>query len=321
MLPKLKTSLSKTQTDHLLATIAICFAIGCWGGAYVAARYLLRPANAGFVSLSPVLLAALRFSIASLFFVIPFVRAILRRQLSARDLLLVALLGQLTFAVYYWFQYIGIQQTNASLSAILAVGLIPLFTAVLSPAFDKAAMNISLFVALLLGLAGVALIVFQQPLIPTLQAGFFLGIGCLVFNAFSFALYTHLSQRWMQTISPLVMTGGTMISGTCGLLLFSFVDPAGNQWASVTRLARSQWAALLFLAVACSALAYFAYHVALRKMHAARVTVYFYVEPAVTILLGAILLGERLSWQEGIGALLIAGAVGLVHRNQGEHGE
>jgi drug/metabolite transporter (DMT)-like permease len=77
------------------------------------------------------------------------------------------LLGQLTFTLYYWLQYIGIQHTNASISAILGVGLIPLFTAFLAPLFGAERLNLPLLALLLLGFFGVALIVFQQPLIFT----------------------------------------------------------------------------------------------------------------------------------------------------------
>ncbi len=44
--------------------------------------------------------------------------------------------------------------------------------------------------------------------------------------------------------------------------------------------------ALLFLALVCSVMAYFAYNVALTRIDAARVAVYIYFEPVVTILLG-----------------------------------
>jgi hypothetical protein len=36
-----------------------------------------------------------------------------------------AFLGQIAFSLYFWLQYTGVQQTNASISSILVVGLIP----------------------------------------------------------------------------------------------------------------------------------------------------------------------------------------------------
>ena len=61
--------------------VGLWFAVIAWGGSFVAARALLA-AKPGGVSLSPTILAAARFSIASLFFVAPLVRAVTQRQVS-----------------------------------------------------------------------------------------------------------------------------------------------------------------------------------------------------------------------------------------------
>jgi drug/metabolite transporter (DMT)-like permease len=292
----------------LLVSVGIWFAILCWGGAYVAARFLLLPETAGSITLSPLLLATLRFGLASLCFLFPLAQAIRHRPISGRALLLMALLGQLTFTLYYWLQYIGIQETSAGVAAILGVGLIPLFTTLLAPVFGEERWNVLLFALLLPGLAGVALIVLQTPLAVTIRSGFLLGAGCLIANTFFFAIYNHLSKRWMQDISPVVLTAGTMISGALGLLLLSLLDPQSH-WNEVGKLLAVQWFAILFLALFCSVLAYFAYNIALHHMDASRVAVYFYFEPLISIVLGIVLLGEHLSWQIVVGALAISGSV------------
>jgi drug/metabolite transporter (DMT)-like permease len=297
----------------LVVSSGIWFAIFCWGGAYVAARFLLHPVTATSITLSPLQLATLRFGIASLFFVIPFARAIIYRQISVHTIFLMAILGLLTFTLYYWLQYIGIAQTSASIASILGVGLIPLFTTLLAPLFGEERLNPPLLALVLLGFAGVALIVFQQPLHVIIQSGFLLGAGCLITNTFLFALYNHLSKRWMRNISPAVLTGCTMISGALGLLILSCVDPTSH-WESVPLLDASQWLAILFLALACSVLAYFAYNIALSKIDASRVAVYFYFEPVVSVVLGVLLLGEQLTWQTLLGTAIIGGSIVTVNR-------
>lgn len=59
---------------------------------------------------------------------------------------------------------------------------------------------------------------------------------------------------------------------------------------------------------------YFAYNVALSKRKASRVTVYFYFEPLVTVLLGMSLLGEHLTWQIVSGAAAIGASLLLVNK-------
>ncbi len=304
---------SHKTTRLVVVYSGVWFAVIAWGASFVAARFLLYPETTGQAVLSPTVLAALRFSIASLLFVVPLVRAIMRHQVTGRDLLLMGLLGQITFSLYFWLQYTGVQKTNASISSILVVGLIPVVTAFLAQFFGEARLNLATFGALLLGFLGVTIIVLQKQLNVTLESGFLFGALCLVSNAFAFAIYSNLSKRWMRNIPPLVMTGGTMTSGAIGLLLLSLLDPASNRWSEVARLDALQWVALLFLALVCSVMAYFAYNVALTRINASRVAVYIYFEPIVTVLLGITLLGEYLSWQTLVGAVLIGVSVAIVN--------
>lgn len=304
---------NRSKRDSLLLVYGgIWFAVIAWGGSFVAARILLNAGIAGAATLSPAILATLRFSIASLFFLVPLIKAIARRQISARNLLRMVFLGQISFSLYFWLQYTGVQQTNASISSILVVGLIPVVTAFLAQFIGGEKFSPLRLAALLLGFCGVVLIVLQKPIAVSLGSGFLFGALCLVSNAFAFAIYSNLSKRWMQGISPLVMTGGTMMSGALGLLLLSLIDPASNRWDAVIRLNLIQWAALLFLAVVCSVVAYFVYNFALTKIAASRVAVYIYFEPAVAVLLGVTLLGEHLSWQTLVGAAVIAASVLVV---------
>src|SRR5437773_8739070 len=170
---KLKTS--DTAAKHILTYAGVWFAVLAWGLSFVAARYLLHPETAGQASLSPTVLAAARFSLASLFFVGPIARALFQRQIACRDLLRMALLGQITFSLYFWLQYTGVQQTNASISSILVVGLIPVATAVLSRLLGKERFSFASFGAFLLGFCGVVLIILQKQLVVTWQSGFLFG--------------------------------------------------------------------------------------------------------------------------------------------------
>ena len=299
--------------SHLLVYAGVWFAVIAWGASFVAARLLLAGGAEGRPSLSPTVLAALRFGIASLFFVVPLMIAIVRRRVSGRDLLRMALLGQIAFSLYFWLQYTGVQNTNAGISSILVVGLIPVVTAFVAQFIGDEHVSLTRFGALLLGFVGVAIIVLQKPIHVALESGFLFGALCLVGNAFAFAIYSNLSRRWMRDISPLVMTGGTMVSGTISLLLLSLLDPANNRWGDVARLDAMQWMALLFLALVCSVIAYFVYNFALTRVAASRVAVYVYFEPVVAVLLGVTLLGESLSWQTIGGAVAIGLSVMMVN--------
>jgi drug/metabolite transporter (DMT)-like permease len=293
------------------------FAVIAWGGSFVAARLLLHSSSAGEVALSPIQLAAARFSIASIFFLIPLGRAVVQRRVSGGDLLRLMVLGLFAYTIYFWLQYTGVQQTSAGVASILVVGLIPLATALLSRLTGTAKLTRLKVAALLLGLGGVFIVALQQGLEGLgvrRDANFALGALCLVGNAVVFAFYSMLSKRWMRTVSPVVLTGGAMLSGALGLILLTLTDPSANRWSDLGRLREIQIVALLFLALICSVAAYFAYNLALTRTPADRAAMFVYFEPVVAVTLGTLLLGERLSWQSILGTLLIAVSVLIVQR-------
>lgn len=298
-----------------LVYAALAFAVVAWGGSFVAARLLLASTVRGAVTLSPTVLAAARFSLAGLFFLVPLARAILRREISGRDLLRLAALGQIAYSIYFWLQYTGVQQTSASVASILVVGLIPLATALVASLTGAERLGAFRIAALLVGCGGVVLVAVQQGLQFARGAGFLFGALCLVGNAVAFAVYSTLSKRWMRSISPLVLTGGTMLAGALGLDLLSLTDPAQNRWSNLARLDPAQIVALLFLALVCSVAAYFAYNFALTQVPAGQAALYIYFEPVVAVALSIPVLGERLSWQTVLGAALIAVSVALVRRS------
>jgi drug/metabolite transporter (DMT)-like permease len=300
-----------------LVYAGLWLAVAAWGSSFVAARALLSAVAPGQVVLSPTVLAAARFGLASVFFLPPLLRAIVQRGLSWGDLLRMAALGQVTYTVYFWLQYTGVQQTSASVASILVVGLIPLATAFVAQLFGTERLILARLAALLSGFAGVAVIVLQQPVLLSHQPGFLLGALCLIGNAFAFALYSSMSKRWMQTVSPLVMTGGTMLGGAAGLILLSLIDTAHNRWGDVLKLDGAQWAALLFLVLVCSVAAYFAYNFALTRIPAGKAATYIYCEPIVAVLLGVALLHEELTLFTLAGAALIAASVAVVQRVRG----
>jgi drug/metabolite transporter (DMT)-like permease len=257
-------------------------------------------------ALSPTVLAALRFTMAALFFLPSLARALWTRRLTLAGLLKLAVLGQLTFTVYFWLQYTGVQLTNASVASILVVGLIPAATAALAHLLRVERLSRLNVVALALGLAGVVII--QSPAFGAsgLGAVFSPGALALVADAVAFAVYSMLSKRWMVAISPVDLTGGTMLGGAIGLLLLSLTSPATNRWSDIGLLSARQWFAVLFLALICSIGAYVTYNFALSQIPASRAALYIYFEPVITVALAAALLGERLSAAAVIGALVIA---------------
>ncbi len=299
------------------------FTMLVWGGSFVAARSLLASTTAGTTVLTPTVLAALRFGLASLVF-IPLLlsrrlrghrRSTPRARLSRGDLLILIGLGQLGIAAYFWLQYTGVRLTNAGIASILVVGLIPVATALVARARLGEALRLSHALALVIGLTGVGIIVVQRESAIGLSSSgsFALGALCLIADALLFAVYSTLVRHLRARIDSLTLTAGTTISGTVGLLMLAF---GTGGLSDIAHLDSWQWLAVLYLALVCSVVAYFCYNHALVTIEAGRASSWVYLEPPVALLFGAVLLGEHVTVGAIGGGLIIAASVWIISRSK-----
>jgi drug/metabolite transporter (DMT)-like permease len=80
-------------------------------------------------------------------------------------------------------------------------------------------------------------------------------------------------------------------------------------WSSVT-----SWIALAYLIGPGSILAFTAYGYALSHLPVTTVSTYAYVNPVVAVLAGIVILGEQLTWHEGLGTALVLVSVVITLR-------
>jgi drug/metabolite transporter (DMT)-like permease len=112
----------------------------------------------------------------------------------------------------------------------------------------------------------------------------------------------------MLTASPLVLSCWQMLSAGCINMVIG-ISCGGIQTSHWTRGA---WGATLYLAVFGSLLSYTSYLFLLRHVRISAVATYAYVNPVVAVLLGWLILHERLHGIEWLGMVLVLGSVAVV---------
>ena len=288
----------------------LLFVVLVWGGSFVAARALLAPPHGG-TALTPTMLATVRFLLASAVF-LPILAARQRAHpIRWRDVPTFLLLGQLGISLYFLMQYTGVRLTNAGIAAVTVIGLTPLATMVVSGVALREPIGGKRTLALLVGAAGVAIVVSQGGLRVDTGGDFLLGGLCLVGNAVMFAVYTTLIRGVRARYSPLTITAGMMLGGTLGLVLLALVT---EDWRTLGTLSAGQWAAIAYLGLLCSVTAFFLYNYALSRIEASKAAVWIYLEPVVAVALGALLLGEAVTPQTVAGGAVILVSLILVQR-------
>ncbi len=280
-----------------------------FAGSYVAGKVALN-------DLSPIMLNALRFGLASLFLLPIVIAGRNRLRFPLRMLPRFGLLVLMGFVINKFFEYVGLSLTSASDTALL-ISTESIFTALFSWVFLRERFSRAAVVALALGFSGVYLII-EQGFLPHLDttssaSARILG-DLLVILALAFeAGYTVAGKSLLDRYPPLLITAASII----GSMIFWL--PAGG--AEVIRLGWPQlplegWLGVLYLAIAVTVVGYFLWFQGLTQVDASSAAPFLFVQPFLGALLAILLLGERLTWATVAGGALILFSVFIVSRRK-----
>ena len=202
------------------------------------------------------------------------------------------------------------EKTVPSGLAALLVATVPLWLLGLDAGLNHARLGLAPAAGLALGLAGVALLSGLGG-----GAGTISGAGVLIIlgGAVMWALGTIMARRVTLPSSAALASGMELLAGGAVLLA---LGAAGGEFSSLrlAEVSTASWLALGYLTVVGSIVAFSAYGIAIRALPTATVATYAYVNPVIAVLLGALILNERLTPAMFGGGALIVGAVVLVVR-------
>jgi drug/metabolite transporter (DMT)-like permease len=198
------------------------------------------------------------------------------------------------------------EKTLPSGLAALLVGSVPLWMALADQLINGRRLRPRGWAALVLGLAGIAVV--AQPhgrggLLPVLVV-----LGASV----SWGTGSVLAGRLPAPVSPLLGSAMEMLAG--GTVLVGLALAAGQAWSG--RASGESLLALAYLVGPGSLLALTCYVIALRRLPTSVVSTYAYVNPVVAVALGALLLGERLTVTALIGGAIVVASVAMLLSNR-----
>jgi drug/metabolite transporter (DMT)-like permease len=232
-----------------------------------------------------------------------------------------ALLGFLGIALHQWLQATGLITATATATSWI-VATVPVFVAILSWAVLGEPMGARRIAGMFIASAGVLVLLSAGDLGNLLRGRFgTVGDGLIGLSALNWAIFTVLSKRTLMRSSTvqgqtydrqdasLATMFKVMAAGWLMTLLWGIV--AGG-WRDLGQLSLQGWAALLYLGVACSGLAYLFWYQALGVIDAAHAGAYLYIEPFVTTVFASMLLGEVITIATGVGGIAILAGVWLV---------
>lgn len=291
--------------SRTLPALSALFAVVVWGATFVATKIALT-------EVSPASIVWIRFGIGAL---ILGAAVLARRQFalpSRGDLPRLALLGFLGVTFHQWLQATGLQTTRATNTAWI-VATIPVFTALLGWLFLKEKMGWLRVGGMAIAALGVLLIVSGGNLLALLSGNFgSTGDLLILISAPNWAVYTILSRRELARHPAARMMFYVMLFGWLFTCIWIF--GAGPGLSEIPALTFKGWTALLMLGIFGSGLAYIAWYDALREIPASQLGAFINIEPLVTMLIAAPMLGEPITMISLAGGAIIIFGVWLVNR-------
>ena len=261
----------------------------------------------GLEDLPPITFAAARFILALLILAVIIFLQKIPLPKSRREWKLLALTGVLQFSVNYSLVFWSEQYISSGLAAVLQA-MITVFGLALAwihlPNEKITKLKIT---AVLLGIAGVAIIFIEQLQVNSLLA--FAGCAAIVVGAYAAAHGSILVKAYGGAIHPATMVFGQMICGITPLIIYALAvegNPFALNWS---------WRAIicvLYLTVFGTVAAFWLYYWLLSKIESTKAMMISLVTPLLAVLIGGIFLGERLPLQTFFGGLLIMASIGLI---------
>ena len=289
-----------------LVAVKAFLAITFWGASFVATKIALREA-------SPLTVIVLRFALG--LGVLVLIAAARREFMLPQpgDLGWLVLLGLNGITVHQLLQANGLVTTSATNSGWI-VALIPIFSALLAWLMLREPFGRLKILGLALATGGALLVISRGQLgggllhIPATPGDFL-----MLLSSLNWALFTVLSKRMMGKLSPTLMVTYVMIFGWLAVLP---LWAGARGWLDLPHLTAAGWGSVLFLGLLCSGVAYAFWYDALAVAGATQVATFLYLEPIVTVIVAASLIGEAVTWATLVGGAIILVGVWLVNRRE-----
>jgi drug/metabolite transporter (DMT)-like permease len=283
-----------------LSAFAIIYLV--WGSTFLAIRV-------GVHQVPPFLYAGVRFLIAGTL-LCGWTLAHGECLPTARQWKSISLLALLIFVLDYGLLFWAEQRVPSGIAAVM-MATIPVFMALSEIILLRTQrLTLSLSLALLIGLAGVAVL-----MIPSLHLSGEpidrVGAVALIFASLTWSIGSALTRKLDLPSSKAMSSGTQMLIG--GVML-AIIALAAGEYRNFrpSSVAMSGWIALLYLIFAGSILGFTAYVWLIHHQSPTKVGTYAYVNPVVAVLLGYFWGGEGLGLREVVGAFLVLVSVVVI---------
>jgi len=277
-LQKYNTGVNPLFRSNMLANLAVLILVILWGVSFSIIKIVVN-------EVPPITLAQIRFLIATIILFTILKKVEPSSKLQKADLSKTALAGFLGITLYFYLQNTGVKLTTASNASLIA-SLTPILAITMDVIIFRTKISVVQALGIVCATIGAYLAVTANRQVD-FDSATFQGHLFMVAAMSSWALYTLLNKSLQGKYSGLCLITYQMLFATLFLTLMSFLEY--DQWQMFSLEA---FGYILFLAVFSSALCYFLYGYALKRLDVAITTLYLNLVPIVGVFSGWCILDE-----------------------------
>ena len=288
------------------ARAALLTAAVLWAVSFVATKVALA-------SVPPLTVVAMRLAISAACFLPLLALSGGGRRVRGRcDLVQLFVLSLFGAGLHYASQTIGLQYTTAS-NASLYTTTGPITILLLSAVVLRERITLRKAVGVVIALTGVLVVMGPEKLARLELDEHILGDLLVLASLILWGLFTVFGKRMTDRLGALRVTAWITIIGAAWMAPVAWAEMAARGF-SLSMIGIEPLLAIGFLGVGCSFLATLLYVTALGMTESQKVGVYLYIIPPMTAVVAAFYLGETISANLVLGAVLVIAGVALTER-------
>lgn len=297
---------ASSQISFAIIILASTFLMG---SSFVSGKVLL---NQG---VEPLMLVGWRFFLAALA-TLPLVMlegrswgaALIQRHLSARQLLVIIVIGLTQTAAVMSLLFLAMRTVSASTAAILLFSN-PVWVAVGNRLFFAQPLKANSLLGLIIGVIGVSLAV-GADLAHDSHPSTWIGVTLALGAAMSWAAATLVIKRNPLPIGTWALSFWQMLIGALAGLACAVL--AGEQWPA--HITAQQWGWFVWLAIPASTGSFGLWFVALKRADAVSTSGFLFLAPLFAVLMSWVVLNTQLSIWQCFGGGLVTASIWLMNR-------
>ena len=230
-----------------------------------------------------------------------------QRKWTIRDLWTFLYMGLFGVTMNQVCFTVGLRYTSVSHSAVI-VGMGPIYTLILAVLLRLEKATWRKATGMMIAFAGIAVMASEKGI--SAHSPSVLGDAITMIGSIGFAMYVVLGKRLAGRYDALTMTafshyGGALIVLPVAIYRAATFGPAAH-WRAIPW---AGWAAMLYMAIFSSAVAYVFYFWLLGYLEASQLAAFTYLLPVVATILGILILGESGSLGQVLGGVLALSGV------------